>query len=299
MVQRQPALTPIEATERALAVWRRENATGRMTDYTLRTYALVVERWAKFITAHDVTDVDVVPETVVVDFINASGITRHGVVTPPSVSSRHVRRATLRHLYATLRNLDLATADPARDVPLPPRTPLATRALTDDEADMVRYYSRAFRGTRSAAIVGLALSGMATGEILICEPRDVDIALRRVWARGGHQRDARWCPLDGWEAEAVAAHRRVTTIGNRFAGTGRAAGDHPATISNPLRLVLQRAGLAGESDIKPSSVTYYAAARVFAATGRIEAAARAIGFTSLDSAALAVGFDWRQAGDDA
>lgn len=290
--------TPTSAVAEVVAHWRRENAAGRMTDYTLRTYALVVERWAKFITAHDVADIDAVPDAVVVDFINASGITRHGVVTPASVSSRHVRRATLRHLYATLRTLDLATGDPARDVPLPPRTPLVTRALTDDEADMVRYYSRAFRGTRSAAIVGLALSGMATGEILICEPADVDVDQGRVWARGGHQRDARWCPLDGWEAEAIAAHRRVAPIGNRFAGTGRAAGDHPATISNPLRLVLQRAGLAGEPDIKPSSVTYYAAARVFAATGQIEAAARVVGFTSLDSAALAVSFNWRRGGED-
>ncbi len=104
--QRSLARVPSGEAECALAVWTAENAAGRMTGYTLRTYMLVAERWVRFLTAHSVMDVNAVPETVVVDFINPSGITRHGAVTQASVSSRHLRRATLRHLYATLRSLD-------------------------------------------------------------------------------------------------------------------------------------------------------------------------------------------------
>lgn len=55
---------------------------------------------------------------------------------------------------------------------------------------------------------------------------------------------------------------------------------------------MDRAGLGREPGLKPASITAYAAQRVLAATGRIEDAARFLGYRSLDATAQLVGHDW-------
>jgi hypothetical protein len=49
--------------------------------------------------------------------------------------------------------------------------------------------------------------------------------------------------------------------------------------------------------VRPVSVAAWAGARVLADTGRIEAAARALGCRSLDTAARLLRFDWRATED--
>ena len=66
-----------------------------------------------------------------------------------------------------------------------------------------------------------------------------------------------------------------------------------AAVSETLR----RAGLAGEPDVRPLSVTAWAGTRVLQETGQIEAVAGALGIRSLDRAARLIGWDWAHAGD--
>ncbi|MFF9401692.1 hypothetical protein, partial [Streptomyces sp. NPDC014744] len=63
--------------------------------------------------------------------------------------------------------------------------------------------------------------------------------------------------------------------------------------TSPLRDLLVRIGLGGESDVKPASVTAWAGVEVFERTGRIEQAARRLGLRSLDRAATVIGHTWR------
>ena len=54
-------------------------------------------------------------------------------------------------------------------------------------------------------------------------------------------------------------------------------------------MVLLRAGLVGEPDVRPASVAAWAGRAVFERTGRIEDAAAAMGVRSLDRAARLIG----------
>jgi hypothetical protein len=56
--------------------------------------------------------------------------------------------------------------------------------------------------------------------------------------------------------------------------------------------VLVRAGLAGEPDVRPLSVTAWAGRRILEETGRIEQVARRLGMRSLDRAARLICFEW-------
>ena len=83
-----------------------------------------------------------------------------------------------------------------------------------------------------------------------------------------------------------------------YAGSGTAE-RRQASSCLAIGETLRRAGLGGEPDVRPLSVAAWAGARVFAETGRIEAAASALGVRSLDRAARLVGFDWNDTDDPA
>jgi hypothetical protein len=65
-----------------------------------------------------------------------------------------------------------------------------------------------------------------------------------------------------------------------------------AHSSQAIRETLQRAGLADDPYVRPASLAAWAGRQVLCATGRIDAAARALGMRSLDGTSRLVGWDW-------
>lgn len=285
-------LAPAEAVAFVLDVWADGDRPRPLSGSTIGIYAYVVRRFAVYLGAVGIDDVNRVSPEVVADYLAAAGKTVHGRVSDPALASSHVRRSALRAFYGTLRTKGLSVADPTLDVALPMRAGSSIRPLTESEAETVRFHSEGFTGTRYPAIVAMALSGMTPGEIIRTRTDDIDQRGRRVWARGTPQRDARWCAISGWEAHAIAAHLTHAPPGSLFTVNSRST-PHTSSASTPLLRVLRRAGLHDVPGIKPTSMPYYAAARAFARTGRIEEAALVLGARSLDAAAFAVDFLWR------
>jgi integrase/recombinase XerC len=66
------------------------------------------------------------------------------------------------------------------------------------------------------------------------------------------------------------------------------------SANSTITQVLQRAGIADESDVRPSSVVAWAGVQVLESTGRIEDVAQALGLKSLDRAAAFIGWEWQE-----
>ena len=93
----------------------------------------------------------------------------------------------------------------------------------------------------------------------------------------------------------MALLRRLAGVGEGslvYAGTDDAVGQ--VSTCRAIGVVLLRAGLASEPDVRPASVAAWAGWAVFEKTGRIEDAAVAMGMRSLDRAARLIGLSLTQ-----
>jgi integrase/recombinase XerC len=77
-------------------------------------------------------------------------------------------------------------------------------------------------------------------------------------------------------------------------GAGGSDAHKQARVCVTVREILTRAGLSDDIGVKPTSLTGYAARQEFARTGHIEAAARLIGSTSLDTTSSLIGYHWQR-----
>ena len=179
-----------------------------------------------------------------------------------------------------------------------PATARRSRPLTAAERDLVRAFAdRGLVGSRRSAMVALAEAGASPAEIAAARACDVDLAAGTV--RLGVDR-SRVNPLTGWGAEAI---RRVLSVngidpadGARLCVTGSVGIDRGAqSAATRLCDAIRDAGLAGAEGVTAGSIRLTAAAGVLA-RGGIEAAARFLGASSLDSAAAALGHDWNHYG---
>jgi integrase len=214
----------------------------------------------------------------------------------PSVATSHLRRSAVRLLFRVLRQAAMVDHDPTIDLVLPPRSSLPVRPLTDDEIALGRSFALKTLGeTRQPAAWALAEATARTSELAAIRLGDVDLDAARIWLAGSTKTDPRWGQLTDWGVETLA--RRVATLGTApaaaliYEGSGSAESRQAsgcAAISETLR----RAGLAGEADVRPTSITAWAGQRIFAQTGQIEAVARGLGMRSLDRAARLIGWDW-------
>ncbi|KQV13829.1 hypothetical protein [Kitasatospora sp. Root107] len=161
------------------------------------------------------------------------------------------------------------------------------------------------RPSRHAAAAALALAGGHSGEIGHSQVKDLDLAGRRVWIHGSTKTDSRWCPLDHWALAALTQRAAFVTARQlssstapsaRLAVSDKHASDAAlqARVCVALTDLLRRIGLAGEPDVKPSSVTAWAGIEAFETGGRIEDAARRLGLRSLDRAAAVIGHTWHE-----
>jgi integrase/recombinase XerC len=232
-----------------------------------------------------------------------SQFVRAGISTPagpqrPSVATMHLRRSALRLYFRTLRQLGLYDGDPTLDLPLPPRSCLAVRPLTDDEIVVCRSFSlQTLTATRQPAAWALAEATARTSEIPHIVVSDLDLANRRVWIHGSSKAEARWGLLSDWGATQLA--RRIGSLKNApvkdlaVAYEGRGS-EESAQASSCIAIAetLMRAGIGREPDVRPGSVVAWAGRRIFDETGAIEEVARRLGIRSLDRAARFIGWGW-------
>lgn len=220
---------------------------------------------------------------------------------PPAVATMHLRRATLRLLFRTARDLGLYEGDPTLDLVLPPRTSLRVRALSDEEVALCRSFSlRSLTETRLPAAWALTEATARTSEIPHIRVSDVDIERGRVWLHGSSKAEPRWGQLTTWGLSQVI--RRIESLANKqrlvvYAGRGNAEAKQAASCI-AIAETLVRAGLGREPDVRPGSAVAWAGVRIFEQTGRIEEVARRLGIRSLDRAARFIDFDWKNPGGD-
>ncbi|MDX2546157.1 hypothetical protein ACOT81_27405 [Streptomyces sp. WI04-05B] len=289
--------------------WQTMAARGEFTEQTLDKFGLLLRRCERYMHLRGAVVLDDVSAELAEDFVTARGRSRHGHVTDSAAATMLVRRSVLRIAFRTLRELGLSDADPARDIVLPARTAGQVRPLVEGEViDLRHRASFVTRPSRHGAAAALALAGGHSGEIGHIRVQDLDLDRRRVWMHGATKTDARWCPLDDWglnvlahRAEFVSARqlRRESAPNARLAVSDRHASDAYLQSRACVALgdLLKRIGLGGEEDVKPSSVTAWAAVEEFERTGRIEDAARRLGLRSLDSTANIIGHAWRAPAD--
>ena len=228
-------------------------------------------------------------------------IARESGARSPAVATMHLRRATLRLLFRTGRDLGVYEGDPTLDISLPPRTSLKVRPLTDEEVALCRSFSlRSLNETRLPAAWALAEASARTSEIPQIKVSDVDLERGRVWIHGSSKAEPRWGALTSWGI--TQGRRRVEVLGGAerpliYAGKGTPEAKQAASCI-AIAETLARAGLGTEPDVRPGSVVAWAGVRIFEQTCRIEEVAQRLGIRSLDRAARFIDFDWKNFGGE-
>lgn len=246
----------------------------------------------------DATTVEAVSPAIAEAFIRAP----EQASVAPSVALMHLRRTALRMLFRSARNSGVEVGDPTLDVVLPPRSPLSTRPLTDDELVLCR--SHAFwslTDARRAAAWALAEATSRSSELAHITVTDIDLDAQRVWIHGGRTTTNRWGVLTDWGV--VQVRRRIRELGadpgRRVVYAGKAGGESGQASSCLAILdVLTRSGLAAESDVRPASIAGWAGTQILTETGRIDEVARRLGMASLDRAARFIAWDWQHTAMD-
>lgn len=170
----------------------------------------------------------------------------------------------------------------------------AVRALTDAEVDRVRKWAdRAPRGSRQPLAAALASAGGTATEIARVCVGDIDLDEATVVFAGAATRIAQ---LDDWAVEAVRRYVRDNAPvedGVPLCVSVRSTSEREVeSVSGYLRRLLRTAGLYGVEGVAVDSIRLTAARRVFHDDG-IVAAAKFLGWSSLDRTAAALGHNWR------
>lgn len=257
---------------------------------TLDVYGETWRRFAKY--ARNAAGVTTVAEMV------RSGVARRYLVAPvaggaqPKARTVESRGSALGTLFRILRDVGLLDADPLLDVRPPPRRVTETvRPLTTAEVERCRAAAPGtLVATREPAAWALMETGASTGEIGNVRHRDLSLeaAIVRV---GVDTRVERSIPLSAW---AVTHLRRVHASPDEWVLVGSFTSSHDSRrtrATEMVRVVMGRAGVWGP-DVSARSITAWAGRQVFEQTGSIGAAARRLGFASLDATAALIGYRW-------
>jgi integrase len=212
----------------------------------------------------------------------------------PSDQTMHNRRTIVRLLFRTARRLGFVTGDPTLDLVLPPRSVGVFRPLSDDEVSLCRdaalWWKSSQRFSTLWALAEATARGAELGSVSVA---DIDLDGQRVWLSGGTRVEPRWAPLSDWGATVL--ERRLASVGDDVFVAYRGASPRSAgrvSAASAVIAVLERAGLHGEADIRPTSVAAWAGRVAFDHTRDISAAARLLGMRSLDATARMIGWDW-------
>ena len=172
---------------------------------------------------------------------------------------------------------------------------LSTRALTDDEAELVRVYADSGHViSRRALMVAFAFAGGTHSEIAAVRMCDVDVGAGTVAFSG---EAARIGALDAWGSDVVRRYlRKHTHIEHDELLCTTQSADPAHSVAVRLGHVLDDAGLKGLPGVSARSIRLTTARAILDSDG-IEAAALFLGSPSLDTTAEALGHRWRDDGD--
>ena len=220
---------------------------------------------------------------------------RDGAWVEPSTSTARNRQWVLKVVFEAAAGLG-ARIDPhsAAGPPIKRLLPeAAARPLTDEEDRRVCAFADpgAVPSMRSM-VVALSRAGGSAPEVAAVRARDVDVGAAAVSFSGD---SARTCTLDDWSAEVVSRYLAARSVASEDLLCVKATtAPHRAAQSVSVRLnrVIAEAGYAHQKEISGRSLRLTAARRAFG-RGGIEAAARLLGSPSLDTAAEAINYQWR------
>ena len=176
----------------------------------------------------------------------------------------------------------------------------SARPCTDEEDRRIRRRAEsALARSRVGVIVAAACSGGTPKETSALRLCDVDLESAKIAFRGSA---ARVNPLDEWSVTMIRrflANQGATPLRNSdllCVSDTTAAGRRAHSIAVRLGRVLREAGLKGRPGVTARSIRLTTARRLLESDG-IEAAARFLGSSSLDTAADALQYHWYE-GDD-
>jgi integrase len=260
-----------------------------------RRYMTEIARFAERLRLENVEALAEVTVKHVRAFVDEAVVHR-GAWSDPAAASTRFRLTVVRRFLREARALGLIEHDPTYELVVPSGRAQRSRPLTDEEELAGRVASRqTLTSTRLPAAWALGQALAAPSEVAEARTSHVDLDNGRVWLVGNSNRVPRLGVLTPWGVEALAA--RIAVLGDAdtplvYEGqrSTRAGG---SGWCNAIYEVLVLAGLSGEPDVHPSSLTAWAARRLFGETGEIDVVARALGVRSLDRAATIIGWGWQ------
>jgi len=286
-----------DAFEVVEAIWCADVDNGDMSDQTCSRYLHLVSQFINYACACGANTLDEAL-SFYSPWISAWGKDRQGGSVPPGLSVKHLRSCAVRAFFRTARTLGLTESTPAyesREMGIAARS---GRALNETEADRLRSVASTYQHTRIAAAVAVGLSGAGTADLANIQPDHVDLRDGTIWLPGGRQISSRTVAIPGqWEYDILAVRLQdLHDAGSENSGlivnrTGSAQ-SRQAGAAVAVSEALGAAGLRRDSDIKPVSLQRWAATATFEKHQDIASVARLLGTTSLDTAAIAIGWDW-------
>jgi integrase/recombinase XerC len=291
-------MTVTDAINYVHTIWVTE-ATLRQG--TVDKYVQDLDRFGRFVAAHKVHTIGDITEAHVQAFLDAEGRDRHGNPVSPKQGTSASRLTVVRAFFGELRAAHRAIIDPSEWIGRPDRTPAPFRHLTQNEAENAYYKAGGPQQTVRQATCALGLAGVHTGEIgnvTIPDIGDHTVTTHgsaRIAARTITIPDDLWVPIASLAAERAATlwPTDPATIPLTTMSTGHERRQSSVVMS--IRSVLDRCGLSRSDGVRPESLPAYAGRRIFDTTGRIEDAAKLLGFASLDTTARFIGHDWADA----
>ena len=249
----------------------------------------LIERFAARLEATGVTSLLAVTREHCEGFIWAKTRRQHN----PSLATAHLRRSAITGLFAALRQVEPGLVDPTMALSLPSKTERRVRPLSDAEMTRVRVAALGpVRSSRRAALsVALAEASATTGEIAQIQWRDVDLGSGTVDLPGAMPIQPRTGRLSSWGRGVLTRiHHDAQPRPEEFVVPRRVGYADPhsaqAAMANLLTKVLAAAGVTGPG-VRPGSLRLWGARQVLVRFG-VEAAAEALGVTSLDVARRAL-----------
>lgn len=287
-----------DCLEIVAAVWETQVRCGDLAEASAERYLALDEDFVEFASSRGCGDLRAAADLV----DEWSGLWIAGLVGDarrPSPSTVHLRRCAVAAMFATLRSLGLTTIVIPSVKRVAARSVGRGRPLNEVEAHAVRNVATMMQQSRHAAAVALALCGAGTADIGGSVVACVDLAAGTVSLPGGGRIRPRTVAIAGqWEREVLA--NRIEDI-LRFGGgeqTGlvvsRAGGStsRQAGAAIALTEVLRKALGSVSGEVRPASISRWAALVAFEASSDLGQAARLLGHASLDTAASAIGWDW-------
>jgi len=291
-----------DAVEQVLKYWAETDA---LTEKSLEKFTSLLYRYANFTRNLGASTLAEQSEAIATQWIQAKGRDRSGNVVTPSTSTMNTRRSALRKFFRDAELLNLSASGLVVRAYVAPRPTGLARPLTDDEARKVWMYAKdAGPNTRRPVMFALLLSGVHSSEVGLIRIKDVDVANQRVWAHGDTTRiKARWVHIPepyfaavqeriefvrGW----LPAHYGFDTFQLTQGYYKRPHGYPQNRAAAACKEVFHVVGLSKDASVTPSSVSLYAGMKMLRDGERIETIAKTLGYSSLDSCAKALCFDW-------